>query len=391
MACPGCPGRKNFYYSSSLATKRKCDFSNFSFGILMMLAGDIELNPGPSIHHDINEHCSTKGLKMFHFDEIRDILLSCNKIDIFGLTETFLADNDTANYEVPGFTLIKRNRKSGPGGKVCVYVRDGLNFELREDLQCDEIKSIFLEIMPKKLKHYIVSFLYKLPESSKHLSKNFDRVLSQKLELITTELKECIILSDLNVNYNNTHQKAIKNNFIANGFEQLIKSCTRITPDSETLIDVILTNAPNNISRTTVIVGGLSDHNLIACTRKMNNIKHQPSIITFRDFSDYIIDTVNNELLASSWDSVTISASQPIYCGVPQGSILGPLLFIVYFNDAVKSITGSEVLTYADDTVIFCSHKNINTIKEKLELDFNSLGDWLYENELIINYSSPLR
>ena len=82
----------------------------------------------------------------------------------------------------------------------------------------------------------------------------------------------------------------------------------------------------------------------------------------------------------------TISASQPIYCGVPQGSILGPLLFIVYFNDAVKSITRSEVLMYADDTVIFCSHKNINTIKEKLELDFNSLGDWLYENELIVNY-----
>ena len=171
-------GRKNFYYSSSLATKRKCDFSNFSFGILMMLAGDIELNPGPSIHHDINEHCSTKGLKMFHlnirsiygkFDEIRDILLSCNKIDIFGLTETILADNDTANYEVPGFTLIKRNRKSGPGGGVCVYVRDGINFELREDLQCDEIESIFLEIMPNKSKHYIVSFLYKPPESSKHL------------------------------------------------------------------------------------------------------------------------------------------------------------------------------------------------------------------------------
>ena len=44
----------------------------------------------------------------------------------------------------------------------------------------------------------------------------------------------------------------------------------------------------------------------------MNNIKHQPSIITFRDFSDYNIDTVNNELLASSWDSVYSSSSPEV-------------------------------------------------------------------------------
>ena len=111
-----------------------------------------------SIHDDINFHFSTKGLKLFHlnirslhakFDEVRDILLSCKKVDIFGFTETFLTDTDTTSYEIPGFTLITRNRTSGSGGGVCVYVRDGINFELREDLHCDNVEGIFIEIIEK--------------------------------------------------------------------------------------------------------------------------------------------------------------------------------------------------------------------------------------------------
>ena len=306
--------RESFVYSSLFTTKKKNGFPKISLAIFVMLAGDIEVNPGPSLLDDNNKHCSTKGLKLFHlnirslhgkFDEIRDILLTCKKIDIFGLTETFLSDTEVNSFEIPGFTLITRNRLSGTGGGVCVYIRDGIDFELRDDLQCDEIEGVFIEILQKKSKQFIVSFLYKPPESSKHLSKNFDQILSQKLEIISRERKECIIIGDLNANYNNSsHQKVIKNNFITFGFDQLIKACTRITHESETLIDVILSNVPNNISRSTVITSGLSDHNIIACTRKMNNIKYQPSYISFRDFSNYDIDKVNNELLASSWESV---------------------------------------------------------------------------------------
>ena len=110
---------------------------------------------------------------------------------------------DTHNFDVPGFSLTRRNRNTGSGGGVCVYVRNGINYKLRDDLLSDEIEGIFLEISPKKSKHFITSFLYKPPESSKHLSKHFDQILSQKLELITNEKKESIILGDHNVNYNN--------------------------------------------------------------------------------------------------------------------------------------------------------------------------------------------
>ena len=82
----------------------------------------------------------------------------------------------------------------------------------------------------------------------------------------------------------------------------------------------------------------------------------------------------------------TLSSPQSIFCGVPQGSILVPLLFIVYFNDAANAIVNSKILMYADDTVLFCSHKDINTVQRCLEDDFRLLSQWLKDNELIVNF-----
>lgn len=81
----------------------------------------------------------------------------------------------------------------------------------------------------------------------------------------------------------------------------------------------------------------------------------------------------------------TLSSAQPIYCGVPQGSILGPLLFIVYFNNSINTLSKCKMLMYADDTVLFCSHKDISEIQNQLEQDFRSFVKWLNENELVIN------
>ena len=79
------------------------------------------------------------------------------------------------------------------------------------------------------------------------------------------------------------------------------------------------------------------------------------------------------------------SNKEPIYCGVPQGSILGSLLFIVFYNHFADHLEYCNASTYADDTVIFISDKNVSNIETKLNKDLDKISAYFHLNELVIN------
>ena len=79
------------------------------------------------------------------------------------------------------------------------------------------------------------------------------------------------------------------------------------------------------------------------------------------------------------------SNEQPLYTGVPQGTILGPLLFIVFFNMFEECLKNAKSLQYADDNVIYTAHKDINQLSKLLNEDLNSISNFFYENELLAN------
>ena len=72
-------------------------------------------------------------------------------------------------------------------------------------------------------------------------------------------------------------------------------------------------------------------------------------------------------------------------CGVPQGSILGPLLFLLYVNDMPQAVS-CDLLLYADDSCLVFQGKDIDTIELQLNSDFHTLCDWFVDNRLSIHF-----
>ena len=79
------------------------------------------------------------------------------------------------------------------------------------------------------------------------------------------------------------------------------------------------------------------------------------------------------------------STTQTITCGVPQGSILGPLLFIIYVNDICNVSELLFTVLYADDTSIVIHGKDMASIITTLNQELYKLSTWLKANKLSLN------
>ena len=79
------------------------------------------------------------------------------------------------------------------------------------------------------------------------------------------------------------------------------------------------------------------------------------------------------------------SSISKILCGVPQGSILGLLLFLIYVND-MKQVVSSDLLLYADDSCLVFQHKHVTETETHFNNNFSKLCEWFLDNKLSIHF-----
>jgi hypothetical protein len=77
-----------------------------------------------------------------------------------------------------------------------------------------------------------------------------------------------------------------------------------------------------------------------------------------------------------------LSTKKEIICGIPQGSILDPLLFLIYINDLPNCLESTVPCLYADETQIFASSHDSEDLIDKLNSDLVNVMDWLTVNKL---------
>ena len=82
----------------------------------------------------------------------------------------------------------------------------------------------------------------------------------------------------------------------------------------------------------------------------------------------------------------TLSDFKSINIGVPQGSILGPLLFIIFVNSLPESVnTSCKCVMYTDDTTLLLSSSDPNILQKDLDLNLNRIASWFQTNNLTLN------
>ena len=80
------------------------------------------------------------------------------------------------------------------------------------------------------------------------------------------------------------------------------------------------------------------------------------------------------------------SKAGTINCGIPQGSMLGPFLFLLYINDIPQTLSDSHTYLTADDTSIFYQHKHLAEIESVLNKESVNVCEWFVNNKLSIHF-----
>ena len=154
---------------------------------------------------------------------------------------------------------------------------------------------------------------------------------------------------------------------------------------SHAMIDILTSTLDNiNVNKNTALL-------LLDLKKAFDTVNYD---ILLNKMNHYGIRGIANNLfasfLANRKQNVFLNHTQSNYryikCGVPQGSVLGPLLFTIYIND-ISNSTNSALRLYADDTCLILQDDSISNLKYKIKGEINAVNKWMIANKLTLNMS----
>ena len=189
-------------------------------------------------------------------DELKLTLTNAQHPVILGLSETWLDSSVTdAEVSVPCYAMYRRDRESRGGG-VLVYVTDKCRSRRRNDLEEDGVEILWVEVRMNQ-RTLLLGNMYRPPNATSSVLDSLELML----ERAVSERKEVILMGDFNLNLlvHSTETDRLLQ-ITEDNLNQLISVPTRITNQSQTLIDLLFTTNPNIFTDTGTAALTGSDH-----------------------------------------------------------------------------------------------------------------------------------
>ena len=208
-------------------------------------------------------------LNVYHsFNKVGDVSLLMNQSSqlthLFGISETHLdsrIDNDSIR--IPEYLVIWRESSQTLHAGIALYVHESIamNTRRRTDLESEGVECVWVEINDLKSPSLLVGYIYRNPASPTTWFDDFVLMIDK-----ANDHKSSILL---NGNFNIDLCKPQPTWDITTslfGFQQLVRSATRITNYTATLTDHVYTNNQAMVSEVLVSTAGISDHSPVFCT-----------------------------------------------------------------------------------------------------------------------------
>ena len=250
-------------------------------------------------------HLNARSLNKNH-TELKQVLDN-TYFDAFGVSESWLTKNTPKDrYMLNDFNIVRSDRKNKRGGGVCLFIRKQYTKFRRITIpnMCEIPEMLWVEIEVGRSK-IAVGILYKPPK----IPCGAFRLAYDSLIHIYSKYEHTILAGDFNVNMFNSdsYESRVLADSLIEPFSltQMVKSATRITDISKTLIDLILVTRPENILCTGVCDAlGISDHCFTYCAYNIKRVKFKPYIIKRRDFRNFDREAFYREIEFEPWENI---------------------------------------------------------------------------------------
>ena len=236
------------------------------------------------------------------------LLLSRSNIDLLAIQETFLDDNtDDSFLSVNKYTLhrLDRDRRTckKTGGGLIVYTHNKYEFEYVNNWSISDkhIEIMWVKLCLKDTRPTYVANVYRPPDGD--LAEAIKVMDEQLTNVQSLGLSDIVVLGDLNVDLSTStnNSRHLKQCLTSNMMTQLIKSPTRITNTSRTLIDHAWVDNADYYVTAGALDMGLSDHHLIYIARRRSKLKQAVSYFMGRSYREFDETLLYRYMCSINW------------------------------------------------------------------------------------------